>query len=148
MIVTASRFRRVALIAVPLTAGWLALAGVAQAQTVNTTNSAAFNAGFGRSSASENSPVNVQMSDVNGNTVVVNGLITGAASGSIFASAGAVASASGAIDSFSGAGGASASAIGNNLSVVTEGNNNTVIVNSAQSNTGDVTATTIVNGKP
>ena len=65
-------------------------------------------------------------------------------------SAGAVASASGAVDTFSGAGGggASASAIGNNLSVVTEGNNNTVIVNSVQSNTGNVTATTNVNGKP
>jgi len=147
---TASRLRRVARIAVPLMAGWLALAGVAQAQSVNVTNSAAFNAGFGRTPAEENSPVNVQMSDINGNTVVINGLITSAAAGSVFASAGAVASASGAVDTFSGAGGggASASAIGNNLSVVTEGNNNTVIVNSVQSNTGNVTATTNVNGKP
>ena len=139
-----------ALIAAPLTAGLAMLAGGTQAQTINT-NSASFNAGFGRTPAEENGPVNVQMTDVNGNLVVVNGQITSAAAGSIFASAGAVASASGmagAADSFSGAGGASASAIGNNLSVVTEGNNNTVIVNSVQSNTGNVTATTNVNGKP
>ena len=48
----------------------------------------------------------------------------------------------------SGVGTANATAIGNNLSVVTQGNNNTVIVNSVQSNTGNVTATTNVNGKP
>ena len=139
-----------ALIVVPLTAGLAMLAGATQAQTINS-NSASFNAGFGRTPAEENGPVNVQMTDVNGNLVVVNGQITSASAGSIFASAGAVASASGmagAADSFSGAGGASASAIGNNLSVVTQGNNNTVIVNSVQSNTGNVTATTNVNGKP
>ncbi len=147
MIATSTRFQRMALIAAPLAAGWLALAGVAQAQTIFT-NSAAFNGGYGRTPDQENSPVNVSMSDINGNTVVVNGEITSAQAGSLFASAGAVASASGAADSFSGAGGASASAIGNNLSVVTEGNNNTVIVNSVQSNTGDVTAITNVNGKP
>ena len=147
MIETASRFQRIALVAAPLIAGLLMFAGASQAQTINT-NSASFNAGFGRTPGQENSPVNVQMTDVNGNLVVVNGQIASAASGSIFASAGAVASASGAVDSFSGAGGATASAIGNNLSVVTNGNNNTVIVNSVQSNTGDVTATTNVNGKP
>lgn len=150
MIDTASRFRRVALITAPLTAGFLMLAGAAQAQTINT-NSASFNGGFNRSPGSENAPVDVQMTDINGNLVVVNGQVTSAAAGSLFASAGAVASASGmagAADSFSGAGGASASAIGNNLSVVTEGNNNTVIVNSVQTNNGNVTATTNVNGKP
>jgi holdfast attachment protein HfaA len=150
MIDTASRFRRLALIAAPLTAGLVMLGGAAQAQTINT-NSASFNGGFNRAPGSENQPVDVQMTDINGNLVVVNGQVTSAAAGSLFASAGAVASASGmagAADSFSGAGGASASAIGNNLSVVTEGNNNTVIVNSVQTNNGNVTATANVNGKP
>ena len=149
MIDTANRFRRMALTA-PLAAGLLMLAATAQAQTIKT-NSASFNGGFNRSPGSENGPVDVQMTDVNGNLVVVNGQITSASAGSIFASAGAVASASGiagAADSFSGAGGSSASAIGNNLSVVTQGNNNTVIVNSVQTNNGNVTATTNVNGKP
>jgi holdfast attachment protein HfaA len=150
MIETANRFRRMALIAAPLTAGLLMLGATAQAQTINT-NSASFNGGFNRSPGSENGPVDVQMTDINGNLVVVNGQVTSVAAGSIFAGAGAVASASGmagAADNFSGAGGASASAIGNNLSVVTEGNNNTVIVNSVQTNNGNVTATTNVNGKP
>jgi holdfast attachment protein HfaA len=136
-------------IAGPLAVGFLALAGVAQAQTMG--NGGSFNGGYNRAPDAGNSPIDVSMTDINGNLVVVNGQITSAQSGSIFAGAGAVASASGiagAADSFSGAGGASASAIGNNLSVVTEGNNNTVIVNSVQTNNGDVTANTNVNGKP
>jgi len=134
--------------AAPIAAAWLLVAGAAHAQSMNT-NSASFNGGWGHINGSENQPVNVAMGDVNGNITVINGVITGAQSGSIFASAQASASAAGAIDSFTGVGGnASASAIGNNLSVVTQGNNNTVIVTSIQSNTGDVTATTTVNGRP
>jgi holdfast attachment protein HfaA len=124
----------------------VALAGMAQAQTMNT-NSASFNAGYGRSSGQENQPVNVDMTDANGNLTVINGLFQ-ANSSSMFA--GASARLSGAIDSFSGAGGVggSASAIGNNLNVVVQGSNNTVIVQSQQTNTGTVTATTSTNGKP
>jgi holdfast attachment protein HfaA len=112
----------------------------ASAQTMFA-NSAAFNAGYGRTPGSENGPVNVSLTDSHGNLEVVNGQFQGVASGSAFASA------SGALDSFSGAGG-SASAIGNNLTVVTNGNNNVVIVSSTQTNTGAVTATTTTNGKP
>jgi holdfast attachment protein HfaA len=149
MTATTSRFQRAVRIAVPLALGALAFAGAAQAQSIG--NGGSFNGGYNRAPDAGNSPIDVSMTDINGNLVVVNGQITSAQSGSIFAGAGAVASASGvagAADSFSGAGGASASAIGNNLSVVTEGNNNTVIVNSVQTNNGNVTATTNVNGKP
>jgi holdfast attachment protein HfaA len=149
MIAITSKFGRAMRGLAPLTAGMLALAGAAQAQTMG--NGGSFNGGYNRAPDAGNSPIDVSMTDINGNLVVVNGQITSAQSGSIFAGAGAVASASGiagAADSFSGAGGASASAIGNNLSVVTEGNNNTVIVNSVQTNNGNVTATTNVNGKP
>ncbi len=112
------------------------------AQTMNA-NSAAFNAGYGRTAGSENSPVNPSMADANGNLVVVNGLLQAGASGSVFANA------SGAASAFSGVGGsASASAIGNNLNVVVQGNNNTVVVNSTQTNTGTVTATSSTNGNP
>ena len=144
-----TRLLRAQRIAGPLAVGLLALAGVAQAQSMG--NGGSFNGGYNRAPDAGNSPIDVSMTDINGNLVVVNGQITSAQSGSIFAGAGAVASASGiagAADSFSGAGGGSASAIGNNLSVVTEGNNNTVIVNSVQTNNGNVTATTNVNGKP
>lgn len=145
MVQAFSRLRRSARMAVVFLTGWLALASAAQAQSMST-NSASFNAGFGRTAGEENRPIDVNMGDVNGNITVINGVITGAASGSVFASA----SASGVGDIFAGAGGngASASAIGNNLSVVTQGNNNTVIVTSVQSNTGNVSATTNVNGKP
>ena len=112
----------------------------AAAQTMNA-NSGNFNAGYGRSSGSENSPVNVQLTSAQGNLEVVNGLFQGAAGGSVFSGGG------GAIDSATGAG-ASASAIGNSLNVVTNGDYNTVIVNSTQINTGAVTATSTTNGKP
>ena len=138
-------------------AGAAGLAQGAAAQTMNT-NSAAFNAGFGRSPGEENRPVNVALTDANGNTTLTNGLIQPAA-GSLFAEVtGAVGSAaptggtsttmgggsmSGAGDAFSGAGGSgSATAIGNSLNVIVQGDNNTVIVNATQTNNGAVTATT------
>jgi holdfast attachment protein HfaA len=131
----------------------MSLAGAAGAQTMNA-NSAAFNAGFGRTSGEENRPVDVQMTDANGNMTLVNG-VAQAASGSIFnevrgvvaASATASIGTGGAGESFTGAGNSSsASVIGNNLNVVVQGNNNTVIVNSTQTNTGALSAT--VSGKP
>ena len=39
-----------------------------------------------------------------------------------------------------------ATAIGNSLNVVVQGNHNTVIVNSRQTNTGNITAGTALNG--
>jgi holdfast attachment protein HfaA len=117
--------------------------GVANAQSM-TTNSASYNAGYGRSTDEENQPVDVQMRDANGNLVVVDGVIQAGDDQSVFAQAGATA---GAGDTVSGAGAqGSASAIANNLVVVTEGDNNTVIVNSIQKNSGAVTATTTLSG--
>jgi len=124
----------------------LTIAGLAQAQMM-TTNSASFNAGYGRYSGQENQPVNVETTDPNNNTVLINGLFQ-ASSNSIFA--GSSARLSGAADSFSGAGGVggSSTAIGNSLNVVVNGSYNTVIVQSQQTNNGDVTATTTTYGKP
>jgi holdfast attachment protein HfaA len=133
-----------------------AFAQGAMAQTMNA-NSASFNAGFGRSPGEENRPVNVALTDGNGNTTLINGLIQPTA-GSLFAEVPGVVgspapsgtsssmgggSMSGAGDSFSGAGGSgSATAIGNSLNVIVQGDNNTVIVNATQTNNGAVTATT------
>jgi holdfast attachment protein HfaA len=138
-------FKRVTVAAAAGFAG-LTFAGLASAQTM-TTNSASFNAGYGRYSGQENQPVNVDMTDANGNLVVINGLFQ-SSSASMFG--GASARLSGAADSFSGAGGigGSATAIGNNLNVVVQGSDNTVIVQSQQTNTGNVTATTTTYGKP
>jgi holdfast attachment protein HfaA len=129
----------------------------AAAQTM-TANSAAFNAGFGRTAGEENRGVNVSLTDANGNTTLANGLIQPVA-GSIFgevsgavgggaSAGGSSSSAGGAGDSFTGAGsGSSATAIGNSLNVIVQGDNNTVIVNATQTNNGAVTATTSSSGK-
>lgn len=117
-------------------------AGEAAAQSM-TSNSASFNAGYGRYAGSENRPVDVSTRDANGNRVIVDGLILTGEDQSTFSST------SGAVDAFAGVGAGSggASAIGNSLVVVTQGNYNTVIINSKQTNTGAVTAgATVANG--
>jgi holdfast attachment protein HfaA len=79
------------------------------------------------------------MRDANGNLVIAGGQILSPTSSSVFsASGGAGSSASGV--------GAGSTAIGNSLSVVTTGSYNTVIVNSHQTNTGAVTASSSVAG--
>lgn len=131
-----AQFPKLAALAVAL-AG---LAGAAQAQTMST-NSAEFNAGYGRYNGQENRPVDVSTRDANGNRVIVDGLILSGEDQSSFARA------TGAADAFAGAGAVGgASAIGNNLTVVTQGNYNTVIINSQQTNNGAVTANSNLNG--
>jgi len=107
--------------------------GAAGAQTMSA-NSASYNAGYGRYAGQENRPVEVSSRDANGNLVIVNGIIGGA---SAFADVAASASAG----AGAGVGTGGATAIGNNLVVITQGDNNTVIVDSIQKNTGAVTAT-------
>jgi holdfast attachment protein HfaA len=121
-----------------LAAAVMAVAATANAQTM-AASAAAYNAGYGRVAGQENQPVNVQLTDANGNMTVENGLIRSTVSGSVFASAGVEANVSGV---------GSASAIGNNLNVVVQGSYNTVIVSATQTNTGAITATTVLNGKP
>jgi len=115
------------------------LAAQACAQSMSS-NSASFNAGYGRIPGQENQPVDVGDRDANGNRVIVDGLILSGEDQSSFARA------SGAADAFAGVGATGGStAIGNNLVVITQGSNNTVIVDSRQTNTGAVTATTQLN---
>lgn len=106
-----------------------------------------FQAGYGAARYTTARPVTGSTRDANGNRLVVDGLIQSGAS-SYSSATGGVATA------YSGAGGQSngqtqiggATAIGNSLNVVVQGNNNTVIVNSNQTNTGNVTAGTALNG--
>ena len=111
------------------------VAGQAHAQAM-CTNSADFNSGYGRAAGSENHPVEFATRDANGNRIIVDGLMLTGEDQSSFSSA------SGAADAYAGVGASAggASAIGNNLTVVTQGNYNTVIINSTQTNTGAVTA--------
>lgn len=109
-------------------------AGGAFAQSMST-NAASFNSGYGRYNGQENRAIeNYSNRDASGNMLIVDGIIQ---AGSSYASSEAKSSSySGGV----GVGSSSATAIGNNLNVVTQGNFNTVIVNSTQINNGNVTA--------
>jgi holdfast attachment protein HfaA len=131
--------RRTAWVAAAVAAGFAAQPANAQYMS---TNSAEFNAGYGRISWQENRAVDVSTRDANGNRVIIDGIIQTGEDQSSFSRAW------GAGDSFSGVGasGGGSTAIGNNLVVVTQGSYNTVIVNSTQINNGNVTAGGKVNG--
>jgi holdfast attachment protein HfaA len=123
----------------------LAFASAAHAQSASSTASQ-FKAGYGSAGMSTwEQPVNVSMRDANGNLVITDGVIQTGGDQSIFSRL----QAGGAADAYAGAGavGGGSSAIGNNLSVNVQGDYNTVVVNANQTNNGDVTATTVLNGK-
>ncbi|MET4684729.1 holdfast anchoring protein HfaA [Brevundimonas faecalis] len=122
----------------------LALAGSASAQSTGSAGAAQFQAGYGASRYTTARNNSGSTRDENGNRLIVNGIIQSGASSYSSSSAGVSAGYAG-----SGKGGANiggSTAIGNNLNVVVQGNRNTVIVNSTQTNTGNVTAGTALNG--
>lgn len=106
-----------------------------------------FQAGYGGARYTTARPATGSTRDANGNRLVVDGLIQSGASSYSSASGGVA-------TTYNGAGAQSngqtqiggATAMGNSLNVVVQGNNNTVIVNSNQTNTGNVTAGTALNG--
>ncbi|HEX8569312.1 MAG TPA: holdfast anchoring protein HfaA [Caulobacteraceae bacterium] len=125
------------------------MAGQASAQTA-TTNSASLNGGWGRIQGTENQGINVRTRDENGNRIIVDGIIQDGSDNTEYVDS----NASGAGSVYAGAGGrrrggGSATAIGNNLQVITQGSWNTVIVNSTQINNGNVTANSrsVLNGE-
>jgi holdfast attachment protein HfaA len=122
-----------------------AVAEPAPAQTMST-NSASFNSGWGRAPDQENQAINPSMRDANGNLLVVNGIITNSSNQGLFSGGGVANAASGAASSASGAFASGGTAIGNSLSVVTQGNDNTVIIDSRQINNGNVTASSTISG--
>ncbi|KSB88751.1 endonuclease [Caulobacter vibrioides] len=121
------------------------ISGAAMAQTMSS-NSASFNAGYGRVAGQENHVVDYSTRDANGNRVIVDGVMLTGSDQSVYSSR----SSSGSLDSYSGVGSlggfSGSTAIGNNLTVITQGNNNTVIVNSNQVNNGNVSAGASTNG--
>lgn len=128
-----------------------ASAGSAAAQSASSTASQ-YSRGYGQGAGGFAQPVNASMRDANGNLTIIDGVIQNG-SGSMFGklNVGGVQDQFAGAGSLSGTGGGSngtATAIGNNLVVVTEGSYNTVIVSATQTNNGAVTAsTTILNGK-
>ena len=118
----------------------------AQAQSAGSSGMGAYQAGYGASRYTTARPQTGSTRDQNGNRLIVNGIIQSGAN-SYSSASGGVAS------SFSGVGGSDgrmtvggSTAIGNSLNVVVQGNHNTVIVNSTQTNNGNVTAGTSLNG--
>jgi len=120
------------------------LATPSLAQTSGSGGMASFQNGYGGARQSVTTAQTGSTRDANGNRLIVDGIIQTGASSYSAQSGGVSRSWSG-----SGAGGAAtggSTAIGNNLNVVVQGNHNTVIVNSSQTNTGTVTAQTDLTG--
>lgn len=127
-----------------LALAFLSAVAVPAAQAGGFDDSGSYN-GYG--AATQNTPSNFSLRDANGNLAIVNGQFVNPNSYST-TTGGQFASTSGGVGT-SGAGAAygQASAIGNQLNVVTVGNNNTVIVDSKQTNTGNQTASVALNGQ-
>lgn len=122
-----------------------ALSTPALAQSTGSASMAPFQSGYAASRYTTSRAASGSTRDANGNRLVVNGIIQSGASSYSSSQSGVSSSSSssgqGGIGSIGGA-----TAIGNNLNVVVQGNNNTVVVNSTQTNTGKVTAGTVLNG--
>lgn len=121
----------------------LTLPAMAQTSSPAAQVSGEFERPFGYGYGQEQATYDANTRDANGNRVILDGRIqTGMDQSSLsssFSSAGSWAQATG------GAGYASGTAVGNQLNVITQGNYNTVIVNSTQINNGN--QTTVLNGK-
>lgn len=128
-----------------VTLGWSEVAAAQQYSGSGSSGAASFQAGYGGARYSTARPQTGSTRDANGNRLIVDGLIQSGASS--YSRASGVASAwAGA-----GAGGGSATiggatAIGNSLNVVVQGDHNTVIVSSSQTNNGDINAGAALNG--
>jgi len=117
------------------------------AQTTGSGGAARFQQGYGSARATTNTATTGSTRDADGNRLIVNGIIQAGASSYSSQSGGVASAYAGAGSSSSGGstiGGSTA--IGNQLNVVVQGSHNTVIVNSNQTNNGDVTAGTALNG--
>jgi len=143
MAATMPRLRFALVAGAALIAAAAALPAAAQSMSAN---SASYNAGWGRTADQENQAINPSMRDANGNLLVINGIITNGSNQGLFSGGGVSSASSGASSSSSIAFASGSTAIGNSLSVVTEGDYNTVIVDSRQVNTGNVTANSSTSG--
>jgi len=117
----------------------LASLAAGAAQAGDWTNSGMYN-GYGASN--QNTPANFSLRDQNGNLTMVDGQIT---SSNFSSSSGAQSASAGVGTSGAGAAYGQALAVGNQLNVTTVGFNNTVIINSQQTNSGNQTAVVELN---
>ena len=123
----------------------MAFPSVAAAQSAGSSGMGNYQAGYGGSRYTTARPQTGSTRDQNGNRLIVDGIIQAGANTYSSATGGVSSSFSGAGSNGGTAVGGS-TAIGNSLNVVVQGNHNTVIVNSTQTNNGNVTAGTSLNG--
>jgi len=132
------------IIAVTALAVALAAPELAAAQSAGSSGAAPYQAGYQGSRYTTARPATGSTRDANGNRLIVNGIIQSGASAYSQSSGGVASAYSGAGNGSTGIAGSTA--IGNSLNVVVQGNWNTVIINSRQTNTGNITAGTALNG--
>jgi len=128
------------------------------AQAGNLGDSSSYNTPFGMSSqGQQNQTINPSLRDANGNLTMVDGEFQSSSFQSGFGMPGPEVNGQGGVGGLnnsingtssgtSGAAYGGSTAIGNSLNVVTVGSGNTVIVNSSQTNNGNQTSTTNMNG--
>ncbi|WP_427791591.1 holdfast anchoring protein HfaA [Brevundimonas diminuta] len=122
-------------------------AGSAVAQSTGSAGAGQFQAGYGGSRYTTAQASRGTTRDANGNRLVVDGIIQ--QNGSAYSRSDSSSSSShfnGGVGSGAGTSIGGSTAIGNNLNVVVQGNRNTVVVNSNQTNNGDIHAGTTLNG--
>jgi holdfast attachment protein HfaA len=121
----------------------LAMPALAQPPSPAASVSGEFERPFGFGYGEEQASYDANTRDASGNRIILDGrIMTGMDNSSLSTSS---ASAGAWSQSTAGAGLSSGTAVGNQLNVITQGNWNTVIVNSTQINNGD--QTTVLNGK-
>jgi holdfast attachment protein HfaA len=146
-------------------AGAAALSFSAGALAQDYSSSSDYSHPYGMTSGNTNAPVDPSLRDGDGNLELVNGQFLTSSMGqqsgvqnmnplngaSILSNMASAGSTSSSTSTTGGVGGVSttgtATAIGNSLNVVTVGNNNTVVVDSHQTNNGNQTATANVSGQ-
>jgi holdfast attachment protein HfaA len=131
------------------TAGLCAAAFGGEAGAADYSNAASYNSGYGMTAGQENQAINPSLRDANGNLTIVNGQFTSSSFSTQTGvqNMGTISSSTlSSLGTSTGTTYGSATAIGNSLNVVVVGNNNTTVVNSSQTNTGNVTASTSLNG--
>ncbi|WP_269514377.1 holdfast anchoring protein HfaA [Brevundimonas subvibrioides] len=126
--------------------GIVAVGLPAAAQTAGSGGLSSFQNGYGGARQSVTTAQTGSSRDQNGNRLIVDGIIQAGASAYSAQSGGVSQTYSGSGSSGGGSAIGGSTAIGNNLNVVVQGNHNTVIVNSRQTNTGNVSARTDLTG--
>jgi holdfast attachment protein HfaA len=138
--------RRIAPLPTVVAVMMVALPTLAAAQSTGSSGAAQFQQGYGSARSTTSTATTGSTRDANGNRLIVNGIIQSGASTYSSQSGGVASAYAGAGSGSSGTTIGGSTAIGNQLNVVVQGSHNTVIVNSKQTNNGDVSAGTALNG--